>query len=161
KESGELSFDSFWERTLHTGFLDKTGKYDFKTETPEPDWDGALKALGNRTEGKGGELELNLVPDHKLLDGRFRNNPWLQEVPDPATKVCWDNPALVSPATAARLGVKREEVVELRAGDRSIRVPVYVLPGHADDTVTLALGYGRTGSEKIASGAGVNAFLLQ
>ena len=60
-------------------------------------------------------LELHFVPDCKVYDGRFANNPWLQELPDPVTKLTWDNAALLSPATAKRLGLERGDVVELRA----------------------------------------------
>jgi molybdopterin-containing oxidoreductase family iron-sulfur binding subunit len=156
KESGQLVFEPFWEKALHAGFLPGSAA---KLETPDADWDGAMKALSG-AGGKGGDLELNLVPSNQVLDGRFGNIPWLQEMPDPITKVTWDNVALISTATAAKLGVAQEELVEVRAGDRSIRLPVYVAPGHADDCITVALGYGRAGGEKIAAGVGVNAFPL-
>ncbi|HEX7128067.1 MAG TPA: 4Fe-4S dicluster domain-containing protein [Thermodesulfobacteriota bacterium] len=107
-----------------------------------------------------GTLELDLVQDARVYDGRFADNPWLQELPDPMTKLTWDNAALVSPRTAARLGLANEAVVELACRGRTLRAPVLVQPGQADDAVSLALGYGRDGAEAVARGVGVNAFGL-
>ncbi len=109
-------------------------------------------------------LELQLVRDGKLHDGALGNVPWLQELPDPITKLVWDNALMVSPKTAKEkfnlqmrdLMAAPEEsahVVELTVGTQTVRAPLWIAPGHADDAVTLALGYGRTSkSEKIASG---------
>jgi molybdopterin-containing oxidoreductase family iron-sulfur binding subunit len=98
-----------------------------------------------------------VVPDTKVYDGRFANNAWLQEVPDPITRVSWGNAALVSPRTAAELGVGDGRLVRVATARRSVDVPVLVLPGHADGAITLAYGYGRRGSERVASGVGVRA----
>jgi len=106
-------------------------------------------------------LEVHFVPDAKVYDGRFGANPWLQELPDPMTKVTWDNAAQVSPATASRLGLERGSRVRLEVRGRALDVPVLVLPGQADDTVTLPLGYGRTGGGPVAVGVGFNAYALR
>lgn len=105
-------------------------------------------------------LEVVFARDHAVHDGRFANNPWLQELPDPATKLTWDKAALVSPLTARALGVSSEERVALRRGSVSIDIPVFVLPGHAEDTITIPLGYGRRGAEAIARGVGTDAYPL-
>jgi molybdopterin-containing oxidoreductase family iron-sulfur binding subunit len=115
-------------------------------------------------------LELIVRPDAVLRDGRYANNGWLQELPKPLTKITWDNAAIVSPATARTLGIAPgegphggnhgellTELVELTAGSRKLRAPLYVLPGHPDDAVTLHLGYGRAKTGKVADGVGVNA----
>ncbi|MFT3837865.1 MAG: 4Fe-4S dicluster domain-containing protein [Myxococcaceae bacterium] len=88
-------------------------------------------------------LELSFVPDLKIFDGRFWANPWLQELPDPVTKLTWDNAALLSPATAKSLGVETGRRVRLAANDAQLEVPVLVVQGHPDGTLTLPLGYGR------------------
>ncbi len=122
-------------------------------------------------------LELALVRDTKVHDGRFANCTWLQELPDPVTKLVWDNAALMSPATAKRLklepgltgeaGWSRESprvklTVQGRNLTQSLLAPVFVLPGHADDCITLALGYGReAASEPVGLGVGVNAYRLR
>src|SRR5205814_6507034 len=114
----------------------------------------------------GGQgLEIVFRPDPMVWDGRFANNAWLQELPRPLTKLTWDNAALLSPATAARLGLGGDDiykdVVELRLGGRTVRPPVWITPGHADDSVTVHLGYGRTRAGRVGNGAGFNAYALR
>src|SRR5690606_9023006 len=106
-------------------------------------------------------LELVFVQAASVYDGRFANNAWLQELPDPLTRLTWDNAAVVSPRTAARLGLETGRVVRLRWRGRETTAPVFVLPGQADGTVALALGYGRQGAEAVARGVGANAYLLR
>jgi molybdopterin-containing oxidoreductase family iron-sulfur binding subunit len=103
-----------------------------------------------------GSVDVVFRCDTRVHDGDFANNGWLQELPDPITKLTWDNAAQVSPATARRLGVADGDVIELASGGARLRVPCLTVPGHADDAVTLALGYGRRGSEKTAAEVGVN-----
>ena len=110
-------------------------------------------------------LELVFVPDTKVDDGRFANNGWLQELPDFMTKLTWDNAALISPVTAAALGVKTEilrslyvsDVVRIEIGGRSLEAPILVVPGHPDHTITLPLGYGRNAVGNVGCGVGFNA----
>ena len=108
--------------------------------------------------GAGG-LEVFFAVDHKVYDGRFANNAWLQEVPHPVTRLSWDNAALVAPATARRLGLATGDVVDLQVKDgptdRSVRTAVLVQPGQAQETLQLNLGYGRRGAgESLALGVG-------
>ena len=117
---------------------------------------------------KNGELEIIFCPDSKVYDGRFANNGWLQELPDPMTRLTWDNAALMSPATAAKLGVASQDVVRLQYEGRELEAPVYVMPGQADGTVALPLGYGRTAAGKVGGSVadgvppvGFNAYLLR
>jgi molybdopterin-containing oxidoreductase family iron-sulfur binding subunit len=111
-------------------------------------------------------MELSLVPSAAVHDGRFGNNPWLQELPDPVSKLTWGNAAWISPATAARLGLDAGRMVEIAAGERRITLPALPVPGHADDSVTVALGYGRPeagsdeGLEQVAAGVGASGYAL-
>src|SRR5205085_10607919 len=100
-------------------------------------------------------------PDPSVFDGRFANNGWLQELPKPLTKLTWDNAALVAPATAERLGLASEDVVELRYRGRTVRAPVWILPGHPAESVTVHLGYGRTRAGRVDNGAGFDAYALR
>ncbi len=100
------------------------------------------------------DLVLTLYSTVALNDGRYANNPWLQELPDPVSKVCWDNYLSISPADAAALGLEDEMMVMI---DR-VDVPVLIQPGQAKSTVSLALGYGRTKAGKVGERLGVNAF---
>lgn len=104
-------------------------------------------------------LELVLTVGGATYDGRFANNGWLQEAPDPITKLTWDNAALTSSATAAAMGWEDGDLVEFSLGDRKIEVPVLRSPGHADFVVSLAVGYyGAKGSGTVAEGVGFDAY---
>lgn len=89
------------------------------------------------------DLEAVFVPDSKVFDGRFTNNAWLQEIPDFITKLTWDNAILLSYATAARLGIKHQQMVNATLNGQTVKAAVYVQPGQANDSATLLLGYGR------------------
>ena len=112
-------------------------------------------------------LEIVFRPDPTVFDGRFANNGWLQELPKPLTKLTWDNAAMLSPATARKLGLAVDglnaeaDLVDLRYQGRSLRMPIWILPGHAEDSVTVHLGYGRTKAGRIGDGAGANAYALR
>ncbi|MBI4888204.1 MAG: 4Fe-4S dicluster domain-containing protein, partial [Acidobacteria bacterium] len=101
-------------------------------------------------------LEVVFRPDPSVYDGRFANNAWLQELPKPLTKLTWDNAALISPTTAERLMLTDGDIVELRQGGRSVRIPVWRAPGQPADTLTLHLGYGRTRAGRAGNGPGFN-----
>jgi MoCo/4Fe-4S cofactor protein with predicted Tat translocation signal len=168
---GEAEFDTKWNRVLHDGLLSGS-------ELPEvvpaftaeplaqlgrPGEAGTSAAAPGTTAGQGaaGDLEIVFLPSPALHDGRFANDGWLQELPDPLTKLTWDNPALVSPHTAETLGLANHDVVRLDYAGRSLEVPVWLLPGMADGVVALTLGYGRTGAGRIGSGVGFDAFKVR
>ena len=100
-------------------------------------------------------------PDPSVYDGRFANNAWLQELPKSLTKLTWDNAALDRAGTAARLNLVSGDVVELTQGGRSLRIPVWLAPGQAPDTLTLHLGYGRTRAGRTGTGIGFNVNALR
>jgi molybdopterin-containing oxidoreductase family iron-sulfur binding subunit len=107
-------------------------------------------------------IELCFIPDSRVLDGRFANIGWMQELPDPVTKITWDNALLVSPATATRLGVKQGSMVKVSAGDRGMQAAVFPVPGMADDSAAIALGGGRGESAgSLAKDAGFNAYPMR
>jgi MoCo/4Fe-4S cofactor protein with predicted Tat translocation signal len=107
-----------------------------------------------------GEITLLFRPDPTVWDGRFASNAWLQELPKPVSKLTWDNALIVSPKTAERLKVSFHETVEVSAGGRKLEAAVWVLPGVAEDTALLTLGYGRRRAGK-ATGLGFNAYALR
>ena len=120
-----------------------------------------MAAAGAGAPGGPGGLEVVFLPSPSLHDGRFANDGWLQELPDPLTKLTWDNPALVSPKTAETLGLANEDVVRLDYAGRSLELPVWILPGMADGVVALTLGYGRSHAGRIGSGVGFDAFTVR
>jgi Fe-S-cluster-containing dehydrogenase component len=106
-------------------------------------------------------LDLVLRADPTVHDGRFANLGWLQELPKPFTKLTWDNTVQLSPATAGRLGLRNEDIVEVAAGGTTVTGPAWIVPGQADDTVTMHLGYGRTRAGRVGNGAGFDAYRLR
>jgi molybdopterin-containing oxidoreductase family iron-sulfur binding subunit len=106
-------------------------------------------------------FEVVLVPDMCVEDGRYANNGWLQELPDPITKLTWDNAAQISPASAKKLKVETGDIVEIAVNNRTLRIPVLIAPGHADQSLTISLGYGRDFAGRVGGkGVGVNAYPL-
>jgi molybdopterin-containing oxidoreductase family iron-sulfur binding subunit len=144
--------DRDWRRWLHDGVIPGTA-FAPKTVTLQASAAGTAPA-----EAPAG-IEVVFRPDPAVYDGRFANNGWLQELPKSLTKLTWDNAALLSPGTADRLMLVSGDVVEIRQGSSSIRLPVWLAPGHAADTITVHLGYGRDRAGRIATGIGfgVNA----
>jgi MoCo/4Fe-4S cofactor protein with predicted Tat translocation signal len=154
--SGELNFEPFWRTALHNGLIADTARPLRDPGPPqvkftEHDWPAAAAA----------SLELVFRPDATIWDGRFANNGWLQELPKPLTKLTWDNAALISPATAERLGLQNGQVVELHYRGRMVRAPVWLMPGQVDAAVTVHLGYGRWRAGKVGTGTGFNAYTLR
>jgi molybdopterin-containing oxidoreductase family iron-sulfur binding subunit len=146
-------FELFWRKTVHDGLM-----ADSALPVKAPTWKGGIPAAPSAAAHG---LELAFRPDPAVWDGRFANNGWLQELPKPLTKLTWDNAALMSPAAAERLGVQNGDMVELTYATRRVTAPAWILPGQADGTVTLHLGYGRTRAGRAGSGLGANAYALR
>jgi molybdopterin-containing oxidoreductase family iron-sulfur binding subunit len=106
-------------------------------------------------------VEVAFYPGWASWDGRFANNGWLQEAPDPMTRLTWDNAALISPTTARSLGLDDGELVVLSAGGREATMPVLVQPGHADQCISVAVGYGRSRCGRVGQNVGFNAYALR
>lgn len=140
----------WFRECLHDGFA-KASSFKFESpqvrsfEAPKPT--GAGKALEN------GSLEL-VFTKGEIGDGRFANNGWLVESPDPMTKVTWDNVACVSPATAKALGLLDNMLCEVEVGGKKMQLPTYVLPGQATGTISIAVGWGRKHAGRIGGDAG-------
>jgi molybdopterin-containing oxidoreductase family iron-sulfur binding subunit len=163
-----VDFDQRWEQVVQKGVIPETAAAR-KEVTLAPDW-----AKDSPPVAGNGTWELQFLPDPSLFDGRFANNGWLQELPKPVTKLTWGNAALLSPATATALGLHQTDshhggqhggvevdVVELRNRVRSVRAPAFILPGHADGTVSVYLGHGRTRAGQVGTGVGFDAYRLR
>jgi molybdopterin-containing oxidoreductase family iron-sulfur binding subunit len=149
-------FDAFWRTALHDGVVPGTAAARRPVRLA-PAWRSAAAPDPERGEG----LEVVFRVDPHVHDGRFANNGWLQELPKPISKLTWDNAALLGPATAERLGLDNGDVVELRLENRGVRAPVWIIPGHANESVTLHLGYGRRRAGRVGNGAGFDAYALR
>jgi molybdopterin-containing oxidoreductase family iron-sulfur binding subunit len=141
---------------LHDGLLAGS---ELAEVVPEAKAD-AVAAL-TAEAGSASALEVVFVPSPAVHDGRFANDGWLQELPDALTKLTWDNPALVSPKTAESLSLANEDMVRVEYGGRSLEIPVWILPGMADNVVALTLGYGRQRAGRIGTGVGFDAFTVR
>ena len=174
-------FEFAWRRALHDGFIPNTGaaprnvaaRPDFLTQT------AGIQAGGDR------RLEVVILPDSSVYDGRFSNNGWLQELPKPLSKVTWDNILLISPNTANDLGLNQgrgkyendagaeegtsfvstrggnlfADLVTLNVNGRQLsNLPVWVQPGQPDGVATIFLGYGRSDAGRVGNGVGYNAY---
>ncbi len=152
-------FEENWKKFLHDGFLSgaKQGVADRPLSAGEVAQSFASIAPAVLSKDN---LEVVFHRDYRMDDGRWNNNGWLQEFPDPVTKVTWDGLILISRKTAAELGVKNSTTeadivkvtVQVGAGSKSISGPVWVTPGMADHSLGLALGYGRKSTK--AGGTG-------
>ncbi|HVH27761.1 MAG TPA: 4Fe-4S dicluster domain-containing protein [Vicinamibacterales bacterium] len=147
RAEGGLPFTVFWDRTLERGVAEvgprpgagAAPSFNAAAATP------VLQPGGTSADG----LTLVLYSKIGMLDGRHGHNAWLHEMPDPVTKVTWDNYASLSPETARRLGVEDGDVVRVTAdGSSALELAAFVQPGQHDSVVSIALGYGRAGTDR-------------
>ena len=146
RQKRESSFDAFWDRAVHDGFAEVE---------PSPlkakEFNGqAIRPILKAQRPDPGTFALVLYPTVAMLDGRNAYNPWLHELPDPITKVTWDNYACIAPAAAQRIGVADGDVVRLESAGQVYDLPAYIQPGQHDQVVAVALGYGSKLSARFA-----------
>ncbi len=147
-----------WNEALHNGFYAQAEKSAQKYSAASLPSEIVNTAYQTYTASKD-KLELKLYSKVGLTDGTNANNPWLQELPDPISRVCWDNYAAIGKATADKLGVKDGDLVKVSGKNYVIeRIPVLVQPGQVNNTVAIAVGYGRTSGGKVAKNTGKNAY---
>ncbi|HEV3122168.1 MAG TPA: 4Fe-4S dicluster domain-containing protein, partial [Isosphaeraceae bacterium] len=155
-------FEKTWRTALHKGIVEGTAlphkPLEFSLDRAKLAETPAAEAPAGKTTGS---LEIVFKPDPTVGDGRFANNGWLQELPKPLTKLTWENAALLSKATADQLGLASEDVVELWYRGRMVRAPIWITPGHADQSVTVHIGHGRTRAGRVGTGIGFSAYALR
>jgi len=150
-----------WNFTLRDGFL-KSSAYAKAAAAPNVAAVAGFVAKATPAPAlTDTALEVVLVADSSVYDGRYINNAWLQEAPDPVTKLTWENAAWIGSVTFRRLGLKEGQLVKITVGDTSIEIPAIEAPGHVSNSITLPLGYGQTGVGVVGSGRGVNAYALR
>ncbi|HSI87549.1 MAG TPA: hypothetical protein VK918_00710, partial [Pyrinomonadaceae bacterium] len=166
------AFEDNWRKVVHDGFIPNSAPAGRTMSA-----NAAFLAEQQPAAAAQGEIEFTILPDPCIYDGRFANNGWMQELPNPLTKITWDNVGLISPATAARLEINSSrDKQEISGGERGIPfvqtkgqnmdadvvkisyqggeldgVPMWVAPGQPDDVITLYMGYGRTRGGRIAT----------
>jgi MoCo/4Fe-4S cofactor protein with predicted Tat translocation signal len=153
--NSKVDFKTFWNLALHDGVVNFEEKVkdnsNFKTEV--------FTSISGFSKASK-DLAVILRDSYYLGDGRLANNGWLQELPHPVSKIVWDNYAAISPATAGGLNLDSNDLVELSAGGKSIKLPVFIQPGMADDVITIELGYGRNKIGIVGQSAGFDAIKL-
>jgi molybdopterin-containing oxidoreductase family iron-sulfur binding subunit len=154
---GDDLFESRWSKAVHDGVVEST-----RSVVRDVRWSfrGDTRPTMRELRARDG-VEVTFTPDPTVWDGRFANNGWLQELPKPLTKITWDNAALMSPRTAVRLGLTQGELIELSLDGRTIRVPGWIVPGQPDDSISLALGHGRTRAGRVGNKVGVDVYPLR
>jgi len=143
--------DRRWKTALYEGFVEGSA---VAARTVSANIAAVFPQVQAALQQAQAGMEVVFYPGHTTWDGRFTNNAWLQEAPDPMTKVVWDNAALISPATARKLSVNTGDVLSIRAGAGEAKMPVLVQPGVADDSVVVTLGYGRSQCGRVGLGVG-------
>jgi len=144
-----------WKRFLFNGFKADSAATPMAVTTAAP-----AGELANTTAPSANNLEVVFHRDTKVDDGRYANNGWLQELPEPITKMTWDNAVLISRKTAKELDVQNGDLVEITLNGRAVVGPIWVQPGMADYSLGLALGYGREKAGRIGTGVGFNAYKI-
>ncbi|GAB4052331.1 TAT-variant-translocated molybdopterin oxidoreductase [Spirosoma litoris] len=158
KASGFSSFEAFWVKCLNDGVFEPNkgavtaGGASFTGNVAQ-----AAAGIAQRYKPTTG-MELSLYEKVGIGTGAMANNPWLQELPDSISKACWDNYAAISQKTAKAIGVAQNDLVTVSVNGKSVELPVLIQPGQADDTVSIAIGYGREKGGKAANGVGKNVF---
>jgi molybdopterin-containing oxidoreductase family iron-sulfur binding subunit len=147
------SFESDWELILKDGIIFNTRS---KTRTPQ------LKNLKFNSSAAPVEgMDILFQQDPSTYDGRFANNGWLQELPNPISKITWGNAVLIAPKTAKENGIESHDEVELLYQGKRLRAPAFILPGQAENVITVYLGYGRSHAGRVGNEQGFNAYSLQ
>jgi molybdopterin-containing oxidoreductase family iron-sulfur binding subunit len=150
-----LAGDQAWRQALVDGTVEGTASSPIG-DALRPDARAALLPAP-----PSGAVTVLFRPDPQLLDGRFANNAWLQELPRPLTKLVWDNPLLIPPALADQLGLANGDKVALTVAGRRVETAVWILPGLANDCVTALFGFGRRRTGSVGEGAGFDYFRLR
>jgi Fe-S-cluster-containing dehydrogenase component/anaerobic selenocysteine-containing dehydrogenase len=153
-DAGGAEFETRWSSWLNRGWVEGAPVKPALSHSMNP-----VPALEPQDQPRGRVLVLE--PDSTVLDGRWANNAWLQELPKPLSHLVWDNAATVSPALAAELGIETGDFLLLSCGSLSLKAAAWIMPGQAADCVGLSLGYGRTHAGAVGDGRGFNAYRLR
>jgi len=145
-----------WKKFLFNGFVANNRVSNISTTAKYQGSVPSIKSVAPSAQN----LEVIFHRDAKVDDGRYANNGWMQELPDPVTKITWDNAVLVSRKTARELGVANGDIIEITLNGKTVSGPIWTQPGMADYSLGLALGYGREKAGRVGTGVGFNAYKI-
>ncbi|MGE3269031.1 MAG: 4Fe-4S dicluster domain-containing protein [Chloroflexota bacterium] len=154
------NFEQFWQQTLHAGLVAETALPPISVSL-RGDWAASTASSATAPAQDGNTVEIVFRPDPTAYDGSYAGNAWLQELPKPMTALTWDNALMLAPATAEHFGLTDGDVVEIQVSGNSVDAPIMVVPGHAEGSATVTLGYGRTRGAGAANGAGFSAYAIR
>ncbi len=149
------SFTGFWQSALQAGHFAPGAKRLKETSGARNFNTGALTRLPRSLKSAG--TKLGMYYNVQVMDGTGANNAYRQELPEPVTKIVWENYACMLPATARKLNLKQGTIVEVATSEGSLYLPLLLIPGIHPDAVLVSLGYGREAAGRIANKRGVNA----
>ncbi|HEV7670652.1 MAG TPA: TAT-variant-translocated molybdopterin oxidoreductase [Thermoanaerobaculia bacterium] len=153
----DLAFETSFNKVLHDGLLAGSASPPVALAASALPAEAVASLAAPVSPG----IELSFRPSPAVHDGRFANVGWLQELPDAVTKITWGNAALLAPKTAERLKLANEDGVRLTLGGAKVELPVWIVPGQAEETVVVHLGYGRRISGRVGTGVGANVYPLR
>ncbi len=157
RSAGQL--EALWRQSLHRGLVVGAPRTQPGQASVQ---DAALAEQLAQGARSGQGWEAVFVPSYQTFDGRFSNVPWLLEMPDPVTKLVWDNAAYISPESAQELGVESGDLLRIaKEGGGELTIPAFVLPGHADRVVTRPLGWGRERTGRWGADSGFDVYPLR
>lgn len=161
-DKNNFDFRQFWINSLKNGVYETP--LDINSKKPlELNTNGIQNTILEMTLDKRsvfGDIEIQLIQNIAIGDGKNANNPWLQELPDPISKVCWDNFAAISIKNATEYNLKDGDVIKIISSSQEIEIPIIIQPGQANNTISIALGYGREKAGKVGNQVGINVFQL-
>jgi len=151
--------ENAWKKALHDGVV--AGMKTAEALKVTADAKKLATALAAEPKASASGIEVGFYPSSAAWDGRFANNGWLQELPDAMTKLTWGNAAMISPATAKAQKVTDGDIVTISRGAVKMEAAIMIQPGHADDAISISLGYGRTKCGRTGKDVGFNANLIR
>ena len=155
KDKTFFDFRHFWNRRLQDGIFQVSGSGSKQSPSIRS---GVIRKISDNTrKPEADALELHAYENVAMASGKYANNPWLQELPDPISHVCWDNYAAISPLLAKEQQIKTGDVIKIDGG---AEIPVVVQPGQSKHTISVAIGYGRKKSGKVGKDLGVDIYPL-
>ncbi len=157
KSHGQAARGQAWATTLSNGFAQLEAQGPAAARTFRS---ASLAAIKAPKEAQSG-YRLNLIESVGLGDGTGANISFRQELPDPITKITWDNVLLMSPSDSKTLGLKTQDLVKVNSGKVSVEIPVFVQPGMRRGSLAMAIGFGQKKIGEVGAGVGQNAYALQ
>jgi MoCo/4Fe-4S cofactor protein with predicted Tat translocation signal len=154
------SFGTFWDRSLHDGVFEQNSPSEDGANMVPEFLSESIQTAASNIAGGGEGLELVLYEKINIGSGEQANNPWLQECPDPITKVCWDNYVSISIPDSKEMGIQQDQMVKVSANGKSLTLPALIQPAQQKGVIAVSYGYGREKAGKVGNGVGADVYAM-